>query len=59
VEERPQYGRGRPSTRMPRTVKAMRYALRLALRERDALIARRRAEAGCFVLLTNGPPEGE
>jgi transposase len=59
VEECPQYGRGRPSTRRPRTVKAMRYTLQIALRERDALLARRRAEAGCFVLLTNVPSDGE
>lgn len=55
----PQYGRGRPSTRRPRAVKARHYTLQIAIRERDALLARRRAEAGCFVLLTNVPSEGE
>lgn len=59
VEEHPQYGRGRPSPRRPRAIKAIHYTLQTTLKERDALITRRRKEAGCFVLLTNVPTEGE
>jgi transposase len=59
VEERPQYGPGRPSRQQPRPVKAMRYGLKPTLRERSEVIARKRQEAACFVLLTNVPTTGE
>jgi transposase len=59
VEERPKYGRGRPSQHVPRAVKTMRYGLKCTFKERDATIARKREEAGCFVLLTNVPTEGD
>ncbi len=59
VEERPQYGPGRPSRHQPRPVKAMRYGLKPSLRERAEVIARKRHEAACFVLLTNVPTAGE
>jgi transposase len=59
VEERPKYGQGRPSTRKPRPVKEMRYGLKAVLTEQTALLTRKRAEADCFVLLSNVPPEGE
>jgi transposase len=59
VEERPQYGPGRPSRQQPRPVQAMRYGLKLTLRERSEVIARKRQEAACFVLLTNVPTTGE
>ena len=58
VEERPQYGKGRPSTRKPREVKAMRYRLQPGLTARADRLATKREEAGCFVLLTNVPKEG-
>jgi transposase len=58
VEERPKYGRGRPSQHTPRAVKTMRYGLKCTLKERDATIARKRDEAGCCVLLTNVPTDG-
>jgi transposase len=58
VEERPQYGKGRPSMRKPRKVKAMRYGLRPGLTVRTDRLATKRAEAGGFVLLTNVPQEG-
>jgi transposase len=58
VEERPQYGKGRPRTRQPRVVNAMRYGLQPTLTERAASLAKPRAEAGCFVLLTNTPTAG-
>src|SRR5919198_1732480 len=59
IEERPQYGPGRPSQTRPRVVKALRYGLQGALHERAEVIARKRQETGCFVLLTNVPTAGE
>jgi transposase len=59
VEERPQYGPGRPSRHKPRPIQAMRYGLKPSLREREEVIARKRQEAACFVLLTNVPTTGE
>jgi transposase len=59
VQERPQYGPGRPSSTRPRAVKALRYGLQVTLHERAEVMARKRQEAGCFVLLTNVPPVGE
>jgi transposase len=58
VEERPKYGKGRPSTRQPRPVKEMRYGLKAVLTEQEAFIARKRKGGDCFVLLTNVPAEG-
>jgi transposase len=58
VEERPKYGQGRPSTRKPRPIKEMRYGLKAVLTEQTALLARKREEAECFVLLSNVPLEG-
>ena len=59
IEERPQYGPGRPSQPRPRVVKALRYGLQVALHERAEVLARKRQETGCFVLLTNVPTTGE
>jgi transposase len=58
VEEQPLYGRGRPSSHKPRTVKAMRYLLKTTIRPDTERISRSAEEAGCFVLLTNVPPTG-
>ena len=59
VEERPVYGRGRPSPPKPRTVKALRYRLKTTLRPQTERIGRMEEEAGCFVLLTNVPTAGD
>src|SRR5215468_5973238 len=59
VEERPKYGPGRPSSKQPRVVKALRYSLQVTLHERAEVIARKTQETGCFVLLTNVPTAGE
>jgi transposase len=59
VEEHPTHGPGRPSAKQPRVVKALRYGLHVTLHERSEVIARKRQEAGCFVLLTNVPTVGE
>jgi transposase len=59
VKERPTYGPGRPSSKQPRVVKALRYSLQVTLHERSESIARKMQETGCFVLLTNVPTVGE
>jgi transposase len=59
IEERPQYGPGRPSPKHPRVIKALRYGLQVTLRERAEVVARKRQEAGGFVLLTHVPTAGE
>src|SRR5262250_747596 len=59
VEERPVYGRGRPSPQKPRPIKAMRYRLQTAISPQTEHITRLEAAAGCFVLLTNVPTEGD
>jgi transposase len=59
VEAHPKYGPGRPSATQPRVVKALRYGLQVTLHERAEVIARKRQEMSCFVLLTNVPTAGE
>src|SRR5262252_1322912 len=59
VEERPVYGRGRPSTQKPRPIKAMRYNLFINDTTTTERITRLEEEAGCFVLLTNVPTAGD
>jgi transposase len=59
VEERPTYGPGRPSATKPRTVKALHYGLKVTVHEQPEVMARKSQEAGCFVLLSNVPSEGE
>jgi transposase len=59
VEERPLYGRGRPRSRQPRPIKAMRYRLNMSIHPDTERIRRREDEAGCFVLLTNVPTAGD
>ena len=58
VEERPVYGRGRPSAHKPRPITAMRYRLKTVISPQTERIARLEEEAGCFVLLTNAPTAG-
>ena len=59
MEERPVYGRGRPSLQKPRPITAMRYRLKTAISPQTERIARLEEEAGCFVLLTNVPRAGD
>jgi transposase len=59
VEERPVYGRGRPSPHTPRPIKAMRYRLKTTISTQPERIARLEEEAGCFVLLTTVPTVGD
>ena len=59
VEEHPTYGPGRPSAQQPRVIKALRYGLQVTLHERSEVMARKRQETSCFVLLTHVPTVGE
>src|SRR5262245_43536413 len=59
VEERPVYGRGRPSSHKPRPITAMRYRLKTVISTQTERLARLEEEAGCFVLLTNVPTAGD
>jgi len=59
VEERPLYGRGRPSSHTPRPVKALRYRLKTTISPQTERLVRMEEEAGCFVLLTNVPTGGD
>lgn len=58
VEERLKYGPGRPPRNRPRPVKSRRWAVQSRIVERPDAVRRKRAEAGCFVLLTNRPATG-
>jgi len=59
VEERPIYGRGRPSSHKPPTIKTMHYRLKTTVKPDAERIRRREDETGCFVLLTNVPTAGD
>jgi hypothetical protein len=59
MEERPRYGPGRPSPHKARPVQAWRYGLKATVHARAEVSARQVQEAGCVVLLTNGPTAGE
>jgi transposase len=58
-EERPVYGRGRPSSHKPRPIKATLYRLKTTMRPHTECIGRLEEEAGCFVLLTEVPTAGD
>jgi len=59
VTEKLTYARGRPPKNGERKVAKTRYVLEGILVEREAEVERLRQVAGCFVLLTNVPTEGE
>jgi transposase len=59
VRERLTYARGRPPKNGERKVAKTRYVLEGTLVEREGEVERLRQMAGCFVLLTNVPTEGE
>ena len=59
VEERPQYGRGRPSPTKPRAVTVLRDGLKATVSAQSERLARRDAEAGCFVRRTTVPTAGD
>ena len=59
VAEQLTYARGRPPKNGERRVAKTRYVLEGILVEREGEVERLRQAAGCFVLLTNVPTEGE
>jgi transposase len=59
IEERPRYGHGRPKKNVPKTPIAIDYVLDIEILEQYEALAKRRQLAGCFVLLSNVPGEGE
>ena len=59
MTEKLTYARGRPPKSGERRVAKTRYVLEGSLVEREDEVERLRQAAGCFVLLTNVPTEGE
>ena len=59
VTEVPVYARGRPSKSGPRKIMKRHWQIKTAILEKTATVAKKREEAGCFVLLTNRPKEGD
>ena len=59
VEEKTTYARGRPPKNGDRKVSKVRYILTGEVVERSDEVEQIREASGCFVLLTNTPPEGE
>jgi len=57
-EQRPLYARGRPKADGSRALKEMRHAITGTLVQKPEAIDTLREQAGCFVLITNVPPEG-
>lgn len=59
VEEKSTYSRGRPPKNGERKVSKVRYVLEGEVLERLTEVEHIREAAGCFVLLTNTPADGE
>ena len=60
VKEVVKYARGRPAKGKPRKIQERRYEVEtVAIEEKGQEVAKKREEAGCFVLLTNVVTEGE
>ena len=59
VSEKIRYGRGRPPKNRPKKVASIHYVLSARVVERPEQIQKKREEAGCFVLLSNIPSDGE
>ena len=58
IEQRPRYKRGRPTGGI-KEVKQMRYGLLATITEDETAVSKLRQQAGCFVMLTNVPKDGE
>ncbi len=59
VEEKVNYARGRPPKNGIRKVASVRYILKAQAEEKTEEIEKKRDQAGCFVLLTNVPRQGD
>lgn len=53
VEPRPQYHKGRPKADGTRSLKSMKYGLKISIEPYQEAVDRLRQEAGCFVLISN------
>ncbi len=58
IREIPKYKRGRPRDGV-REIKEMRYGITIKTEENTTAVEKLRREAGCFVLISNVPKEGE
>lgn len=58
IEEEITYAKGRPPKEGSRKVAARRWRIHAEIVERPEVIEQKRAEAGCFVLLSNRPSQG-
>ena len=59
VEEVPVYGAGRPAQGKPRVPLRLNYRVTCAIQPDSQAMESKRSQAGCFVLLTNVPSQGE
>lgn len=59
ITEIPVYARGRPSKSEPRKIMKQHWQIKAAILEKLEAVAKKREEAGCFILLTNRPTQGE
>lgn len=59
VKKKITYARGRPKKNGERKVSSVRYIVNGVIEERTKEIQRAKREAGCFVLLTNTPRDGD
>ena len=59
LTEKVRYARGRPRKNAPRKIASVRYLVDASVVENTDQIERKRQEAGCFVLLTNVPLQGQ
>ncbi|NOQ23069.1 MAG: IS1634 family transposase [Candidatus Aegiribacteria sp.] len=59
VKKQVTYARGRPQKNGERKVSSVKYIVDGAVEERTKKINKARREAGCFVLLTNTPKDGD
>ena len=58
IEQRPKYKRGRPKGGI-KEVSQMRYGLLATITEDEKSVSKLRQQAGCFVMLTNVPKDGQ
>ncbi len=58
IEQRPLYQRGRPKGGVKR-ISQMRYGLHCKISENKPAVSKLQKEAGCFVLITNVPADGD
>jgi len=59
IVEKVKYARGRPKKNQPRKIVETKYEIVAQFKEKAEEVERKKDEAGCFVLLTNVPQEGD